>query len=335
MSHKLLENIDFTNDPELIAKRYLGNFHEQNYFYSIDDVSKSNNNISLVADDSSLEFITKRLSLISDMGIISHRTDKPFKYLYQSNYSNYAFDSGDSEESYSSLHVDVPDLANLGNWISKCRDLIVKNSILYVPRIKTELFHQVYGYSGSGPSIQISEPIVDAIFRDKKLAELSESNPVKSKYVKSIVSLNIPVIDNVDLELFSKVTSDDSSQVENLRRYLREMFLEIANNETSEHFYSKMEVISLRMKRELAGLTEDFRALEAKRTFQISGSTVTTMTATLVAINSNLFDVADQIIGASGGLYLFLQVLLNGKLSKDKIKQNPFYYFWYLENKTK
>lgn len=327
-----ISQVDETTSLESIAIGYCKLFIENEDF--LKDIvtlnDNSNNNIAIVGDKNSLDYLTKRLSLICDTGIISFRTNNEL-YFHRTFLHQFVHeDAGYSEETTKEFYVDAPNLELLGEWLLNCKPLLKTNSLLFLPRVSSKIF-EVKGHYQSEP-IKF-DPAFDAIIKERRIVELETANYIKSKYIKIITKVQLPIIDNASMNLFSKITADEKSQVDSLKLTLRELFLSIDEKEDSETFIGDIEKISLGIQKNIKLISSDFKKLKTKRTFQVSGSSVASIVATLVAIDSSFFDIAAKAIGASGGAYLFFEAFSENQLSRQRIKDNPYYYFWYLEKR--
>ena len=179
------------------------------------------------------------------------------------------------------------------------------------------------------PSIS-RPPFIDAVAKNKKIAEILTNNIVKTKYLFPITEIKLPLIDNSNINLFPKIVSDERSQIDTFRNYLREKFLDIENKHGSESYYSDLEKIGLDIKKNVEGIGNDLKILSRKRAFQLSGSTVASIVAILVAADKEVFDFIGKVIGTSEGLYLFFEALIGYSLGKKLIEKNPTYFFWLL-----
>lgn len=304
---------------------------------------ESNNNFSVATDNSSLNFLTKRLVLISDKVLITHPSQKYIpQYGRRDIISSIKYNKIRTSELASEgdfitkireeILVNGPGFTKIGEYVRQCKELIQDETLIYLPNFQTISTRNVE-LSDWPNSKRISSSWVDAVMMNKKIAEIKTQNLIKSKYLFPIVDINLPIIDNADLRSFSTITSDEKSQINSLRIFLREKFLDIDHIQESETYYSDIEKIGLEIEKNINLIKSDFKSLSRKRAFQLSGSTVASIVATLVAADKEIFDMLGQILGTSGGVYLFFESFKSSNLEKKKIQQNPTYYFWLLSKK--
>src|SRR5262245_52075903 len=184
----------------------------------------NNNNISVLCESDSLEFITKRIALISDLGILSHNSSAEQRILGSEHHAPGAYTvMGDYEEVDNYYYVDCPSFEDLGGWIKACKELIVNNSLIYLPRIKrveTSRAGRIYDKSYEMEWRTDHPALLDVVVRDRRLVKINTKNVVKNRYLRPIVEINLPIVDNSDLAVFARVTANEKSSLDLLRLFL-------------------------------------------------------------------------------------------------------------------
>lgn len=331
------ENSDIKSYSQF-AIDFLNQFKES-YFsdYNISLIENDLNNFSIASENVALDFLTKRLSLISNTGIISHFSNK-WEHFKSNINSNSGW--GAINENIDAYYVDCPNLEGLGKWLVDCSQLIITGQIRYYPRIKVSSSTEISGV-GIKEEFEIYDEDeyfpekLDAIIRNRKLVSVETKNVIKSKFIRTIISVELPVIENIPLKQFSILAADEKLSLDILRDFLRVKFLELEENEGSESFDANIMKLGLDIKNGIRLIKSDFKNLSSKTAFQATGATIASSMATLIAINSAAFESWGKIVGASGGLFVFFKALEANLEARRKLKNSPYYYFWLLNKKAK
>lgn len=206
--------------------------------------------------------------------------------------------------------------------------------LFYYPKIyKSETW-------GDGATIQEDKGssdnhLFDAIVNSKRIVQNFTASPLKSKFIRTVVELEIPFIENVGMNLLSEICYDEQEHLNVFRDFIYENILECSLASEHETFDSDMAKISLKLKNGVRGLTSDFKSLKTKTAFQTTGAIIGTLTATLVSINSEIFHAVANIVGISGGLGVSLTTIQNHILNKRLKQDSPCYFLWLLQDKVK
>ena len=289
-----------------------------------------NNNIALVSPTFPLNFITKRLLMISDSTLLSPLSDQFAKYNQIT--TNYSF----TYQSFNEVNFmsNCNNLVELGRWLIECRSLLEHGDIFYYPNIQTEERSVNYQMNQASPIVTSEDNLIDNLINYRKVVQQMENVLPRSDYLRAITQVEIPFIDGVDLDDFCKINCDEHHHLECFREFLREQFLELSINEGSESFERTTGLIGSRITKGLKGLTSDFQSIKRKAAFQATRATICTLVATLVAINSGFLPFLPSIWGTGGGgLVAFLQLIERNYEKMKRLKESPFYYLWLLGKK--
>lgn len=339
---RFVKSINKSDNFGEVGKKYVEIFYENNQRYRmLLAKQKDDNYLSFAVDQNSLEFLTKRTCLISEKTILSHQTKESVLINRSVETTGGMYHQIDD---VSKLMLTCSSFEELGSWLFQCKDLIEQENLFYIPNIFIEKIEELWGYKGGGgggrtgltsSKERFETPyVVDAVVKHKKISEIKTKNIIKSKYIYPIVDIPIPIIDNVNLEHFSKITANDKNQIDKVRVFFKENFLDLEDSKGSEDYYGKLEKIGLKIRKGINSINSDFKNLKRKRAFQLTGATIVSSIATLVAVNSEAFESIGKIMGASGGAYMFLDAVMQNKQKKNEIENSPFYYFWLIEKKT-
>lgn len=309
---------------EDIAKEYLKLIEALVNKDSIQEFYNSTNNntniVSLSINNSSLIDITKNSIAIFDRSIVNSNSNNFISYHSQYHYP----------KTINAKFVDFESLESLGKYIYDCKELFHDDILFFLPTIKSG--SRITGGAGSDFTSSNFTTIFDAIIENQKIAEMINQNPVKNKFIRSLLTLEIPVIQNKDLSIFSKLIVNERNEFEDFKIYMREKILEIDTKKETENILTEYAKLNLHMKKELSYLKKDFHNLKRKKTFQLTSSSIISVTASLVLIDSNILKTISGLLGVSGGLYSFIETLKQNDIEKSNLKRNPYYFLWILEN---
>ena len=299
-------------------------------------------NISILAQNTSLEFLTKRVPLIADTSIFAHFGEQAHVFFEPYNRDNTFRVKIDHERAT----IGCPSLRKLGIWLKECKPLLLRGDLFYLPDIRYEkVFFS--GYSGrldeSITKTSSKNLLLDALVNNKKLVEkVNQNNDIpqiissktKTLLLKPILTIDLPYIEDVDLSTFVKITSDENESFQRFKDFLRLKFLEIKHSESSEFFDSELAKMAIELRDGVRHLNYDFNRLQKKTAFSIIGASVAAVTAVLVAVNSAAFGILPEILGGGGGILGLNKVIGEYLNEKDKIETSPYFYLWLFSNKV-
>ncbi|MEM7124972.1 MAG: hypothetical protein AAF702_01510 [Chloroflexota bacterium] len=346
---EFFKKLDSKLSHEAVARSYLTSI--MNGSSAMDDLKKSdglNNNISIASDQSSFEYLTKRLPIISDTGILSHNTNNFIDFHSERDHRSGRSDMDPGLRGLitdTSFYLDCSSLGSIGKWLVDCQDLLKSGNLIYIPRFKREInkfanYHRRPNkrefdkrMAERYKSSHSLDPIIDAIIKERGIVDLRTKNHVKSNYIRHILSLEIPVIDNVSLKDFSSITADEKSQFDIFRVFLRQKLSEIDSNQSSEHREKNLEQIKLDLLKGVKSISSDIKGLRTKTAIDASGAIIISVTATLIAINSAVLETWQEVLGAGGGFYLLLKALQENIQKRNELLNQDYYYLWLLDKK--
>lgn len=327
--------------PEKLALAFANHFKKGRSFLTgmkIELPVENIYNVTIANRSTPLSFITRRLPLIADTTVITHyRENKQRFHEYHDPIGMYEGPIG--AVAATTCYLRCPHLIELGVWLRDCKPLLLEGDVFYWPDIVVE---RMYGQDIRSADISESEvstqPLCDVIIQNKKLVDISTTNPVKSQIIRPMLLVDLPYIENVDLATFAKITSDEREAVEQFRDFLRAKFLDLKQNEESERFETNLAKIGIELRDGLRKLESDYVALKRKRAFQVTGATIAAATAVLVVISSTAFGMLPELlgtVGTGGGLLAIAKALQEHISNRQKtIKETPYYYLWLLSRKA-
>ncbi len=141
--------------------------------------------------------------------------------------------------------------------------------------------------------------------------------------MRVIVQLEVPFIDNVDMSDFAKISCDERVYLDKFRDHIREHFIDILGKEGDPFFDKELQKVGIKLRNGTRSLASDIQAMGRKAAFRAAGAVVCTTMATLVAINSSLFQAWSAVLGPGGGLVAFLKIIEDYNEQRRIAKDSP------------
>lgn len=321
-------------------------------------ISKSHFNVALGIEHGNLEDLTKRTVLISDTLLVSHGWQDKYNQvgLQLDGWQDYTKMNTIRDMIASTLNeypvaqaavakrpptdhimnqyygIHCPSLGALGQWIIDAEALLRAGLTWYLP-----------AYSITEQDVSHGEPrainaperaqAIDYLIRDKRAIDVSGATPIKSKLVRPILSIDLPFIEGVNLREFSKITIEEFDSYTAFRNFLRRRLLDIDDALNSDQSERELVKIGLEVADEVRAVQATMRKLRMKRAVTSTGAVIGAVGAMLVAVHSHALDEALRILGASGGVWAFIQA--RTEYGRQSLRDGaPWYYVWTLSNKV-
>lgn len=292
-------------------------------------LATNNNNVSILSRDTKLSDLTKRVSLIADSTLITHYKETQHKFWNYTSLPKTGHD-GDIVDCY----LRCPNLSELGKWLRDCKPLLLSGDMFYFPDILVEHTREYWHDNDEITSTEDSiGPLCEFVIDNRKLIEVQPDTDrvIKSKYIHSILQVDLPFIDNVGLANFCKISSDNREAFEQFRDYLRSKFLDLKQNESSETFNSGLAKIGIEMRDGIRKLKSQLSEISGQRAVQVTGAAIGIISAVLVAVDSNVFSNLSSIFGTSGGILAISPVIQEYISKRQQPKDSPYYYLWLIQ----
>lgn len=322
-------------NPETLALAY-ANFFRESGARSFDTnivlpPTANINNVSILSNSTPLSFLTKRAALVADTTLLTHYGETKHQFWHYSDSPPKAPNDGDTTDCY----LRCPNLIELGNWIRDCKPLLLTGDMFYFPDIVVE--HERESWHDGDVIATTSEesihPLCEVVIENRKLVDSLPSVAIKSRYIRPILEIDLPCVDNVDLSTFCKITLDEKEATEQFRDHLRLKFLDMKENEESEFFDSNLAKIGIEIRDGVRKLNSQLSSIRHQRAFQVTGAAVGVIAASLVAINNAALSSLPEILGTSGGIFAIAKAVEQYIVEKKKIQDSPYYYLWLIEKK--
>ncbi len=323
--------VDKKQSKEDIAKDYLFFVRENERFLKLATLNFSNrlSNIALATTDYNLDFIAKRNMLISENPIVGFSGE--CNTIYEQDEG--AFRAYDIS-TVTAYQTNCPDLEQLGNWLIACEPLLCEGLLTYIPTLVTEDFDTNGAIRYSSNNIS-NDLVFDAVISNKNVSFLNEPSLKKSRTIMTIANVEIPIIDQVSTKDWANITIDEYDSFLKFKLLIKEMLCDLIIKENQFDYNNAIEKAGISLEKGFKLLDNDLRKHKIKNTVNTIGGILGTITASLIAINTNLFENAGKIIGSSGTIATLLNLFNQNYDFKIKAEGSEYYYLFLLGRKLK
>ncbi len=290
---------------------------------------------SILVNPFDLEEITRRASLLFDQLSLGYGFDvEHFHSVTESRKSTGIPDAYWGEIIEVKSYKTNSPLNQLGHWLTSCKELLINSNLFYLPALKyTEHTEGLDGQYLLNKQDDIFL-LYDIIGSARMLTQfIQKSVQYKHQLMIILDQVQLPVIEGINLRMFSKIAQDEQRAFNKFRHFLREHFYQIEDVENTAHFERSLAKISVRMEMGLNSLTKDFNKLRSKKALNIAGVSIGTMKASMLAIRPGIFSETAPSIGNSS-LLMDFQGIKDFLFRKRSIKDNELYYVWVLQRST-
>ncbi|WP_419994476.1 hypothetical protein [Streptomyces boninensis] len=261
------------------------------------------------------EDLTKKVPLIADTLLLSHdRRDSNACLLRRetSDLSPGRF-SGDGLDRETNIEMETvtsymhcPSLSTLGSWILGSEPLMKAGLAWYLPTYST----QTSGFSTSpadpdGVYVGDREhaSAIDYLVRDGRVIDGAGVRPEKSKYVRPILEIELPFLENVPLGDFSRITIEEFDSYASVRRYMRKSFRSLGDALNSVDSQLALDAIRDEIEEQVSISASQMEAASRGTVLSALEVGVGTVTVALSAVYSPIFQevITALGVGATGG----------------------------------
>jgi hypothetical protein len=320
-------------------------------------MSRSRFHIGLSAGGANFEQLTKRAALVSDTLLLCHDWTDAYHGIGESGWkgrehvaprytaanSDYAVaellaerrrEHARQVENVRVYGMHCPDLTELGQWLLGARDLLEAGLVWYLPSYS--VVTHVVGDAGQ-PYLQQHgtaerAKAVDFLIQDGRAVDTSDVKPVKSRLVRPLLQIDLPFMDGVGIQDFSKITIDEFASYAAFRDFLRLSFLEMDESLNAVQSDEEIVKLGLRIKDHVRSAHAEMERVRRKRSVAVTGAVVSSVGAVLVAVYGPALAAAVTAIGATGGLWGIMNAV--GEESPRVLRENEWHYVWVLARKS-
>ena len=219
-----------------------------------------------------------------------------------------------------------PDLHELGRWLQVGRPLLIEGNLFYSPHFDYE-----------GPVDEKRRPLVssftslrDALIVNRRVLDRLSKKSLKAGLVKPILQLELPILEQVDLSTFAKITVDENELLANFRTFLHRQLLGIDASRGSNGYKADLDKLSLDIADAVRRLDSETQKMSLKGWFQATGAVVATCTALLIALDQPTLASFASVGGGGGALWLVTKAMEEILSRQRDLKDLPVFYMWLL-----
>lgn len=260
--------------------------------------------------------------------LYSCKTDDPTGFIYQTSYDY-------------STYLQINDIQSLGRFIKNNKELIEKGYLIYIPDIMVDGLCKNALWEDHTFIDYPSKEVYGKLLNEKSNASsiTSRNKFLEDFYLRSIVQVEIPYIDDCSNENLIRAMENYSNEFFKFRLYLESEFLKLYEANNSESFDANIKKVGINIKNGINLLNSDIKKMNRHLIIKTGSSfAVGFAVATLVAINGSLFSSSNlekiiSYLGTGGGIVSianFVEQYLN---EKQIIKDQPFYFIWLIHKK--
>ncbi|MFD9076708.1 hypothetical protein [Streptomyces lasiicapitis] len=343
-------------DPQLMAKKYGQYFYGGALAHRLarsQKRSRAHFHIGFEATDGDFATLTKRSALVAETLLLSHRGTGSCHSIFPrrtTSTTNYPVGANlslsglalSTRESTSAVYMTCRDLNALGQWITDAEPLLKSGLAWYMPDYWVDGESTV---SPRGPGASSVRTIrrdeshdipsyLDFLVQDGKVVGEFDASPVASQVVRPVLRIDLPFVDGVTLRDFSEITVQEFASYAQLRLFLRDAFLGLDDALNAEQSEREMVRIGQRIESEIRGVQSQLTAARRKRAVAVTGATIGTVGATLVAVYGPAFNEALAVLGVAGagGVWGVVQAMADG--GPRALRDGQWYYVWALAKKS-
>lgn len=328
------------NDPVAVAKSYAEHLFEPGRRTQIlgeRRLINKNFNIGLQDEIGNFEQLTKRAVLVSDTLLLSHGPHAPYYHVGVKSQTDDTtdFDTGRPQQGTTRTiryGIHCPNMTALGTWLLEAEPIIRAGLAWYLPSYtKSTEYAGPHGDSSYPPS-QVSA--VDYIMRGGRLIDPSESRPVKDRLVRPVLEIDLPFIDGVTMEDFSKITIDEFDSYKGFRGFLRTSFLSMGDALNSEQSQLELTKLRLEIEDQVSAMESDLRTAKRKRALGTVGATVASTAALLIAVEGSVMERVLTTLGLTTAGTFWGAIKDRVENGPRAIENGKWYYVWVLSRKA-
>lgn len=283
-----------------------------------------------LAQSTNLEFMTKRVHLISDTVVLSDFGSGGMPAVFRDDGATYSLRCTDSDE--------------LGRWLMSCRPLLERGDLCYYPELVAERFLWMdgpdldYWIGTSTPDRTVEDStadLFDFIVDNGRVVEVApEANPLSARLVFPVLEVELPYLDGTTLGDYCAIAVDETDAYAAFRDLLRAKFLDLEGAHGSEQFHRELAKIGVELRDGVRKVRADLTRVSRRRAVQVAGGALGTVSAALMAFPDSALGELLPILGASGGAWALVDAMADKLEAKAAIRSSPYYYLWLVSRKS-
>ncbi|MFJ8885743.1 hypothetical protein ACIRJR_20360 [Streptomyces sp. NPDC102402] len=312
------------NSPEDVARRYVSHLfdpitvklHRRRW-----RIAKSSYSVLLATDEPHYDLarLTRSAALVADTLLLTHGAEMPYREAGRFTRTRIGLDPGSNSSGPEAIDLTVmdtytygfagPPLKEIGRFLTGSEPLARSGNLCYLPRYSsTMIAYESRDRTGStthGPDLpRTARYAPDFLLRDRRAVSESTATPQRSRFVRLVTEVRLPVIAGVSLATFSRITVEEFGGHRLLRGHVQDRIAELDGAMAADEADRGI----LRIGREIeAGIGEArSRIAGADRSGALPRSAVlTSVTAALFAVHAPMMRDALHALGLGAGADCF------------------------------
>jgi hypothetical protein len=285
--------------------------------------------------------LTKRVTLISDTLLLSHdwtgkyhHLNTDTQYVPAESYAGQRVYRPGSEKRYG-MHC--PSLAGLGRWILDAEPLLKAGLVWYLPSYSVstaKVDAPAHAEWKKGPFSEAEQvKAIDYLIRDGRAVDASGAEPIKSQLVRPVLRIDLPFVEGVNLQDFSKITIEEFASYSDFRDFLRQSFLDMDMALNAVQSDRELLKLGLQIKDHVRSIRSEMETARRTRAVAVTGAAIGFVGAILVAVHGPALAAAVAAIGgASSGVWGIIHATTEN--NTRALRENKWYYVWVLAKKS-
>jgi hypothetical protein len=302
-------------------------------------LSRSRFYVGLSTGSSSDDFneLTKRATLISDTLLLSHDWAGEYHRLGEREKQTKLAPSVGSvgwhvPDRKTNYGMHCPNLGGLGRWILDAEPLLKAGLVWYLPSYSISRYEIQPGGTLTPISKLEQVEAIDYLIRDGRAVDASGAEPLKSQLVRPVLRIDLPFIEGVNLQDFSKITIEEFASYSAFRDFLRQSFLDMDMALNAVQSDRELLKLGLQIKDHVRSVHSEMETARRKRAVSVTGAMIGSVGAILVAVYGPALEAAIAAIGARGGVWGIIHATTEN--NTRALREDKWYYVWALAEKS-
>lgn len=175
--------------------------------------------------------------------------------------------------------------------------------------------------------------MIDYLIQDGRAVDASGAEPIKSQLVRPVIRIDLPFVEGVSLQDFSKITIREFAAYSAFRDFLRQSFLDMDLALNAVQSDRELLKLGLQIKDHVRSVRSEMETARRKRAVAVTGAVIGSVGAILVAVYGPALAAAVAAIGASGGMWAIIHAVSEN--STRALREDKWYYVWASAEKSK
>lgn len=304
------------------------------------------------------ERITKRATLISDTLLLSHNHTGDYHDIDLSGYPDGgppkpmagagAYPSASAAAAFDVYKRQVaawnrdhledmygmycPNIDDLGRWILDAEPPLKAGLVWYLPSYAIARYRTIGGRESLDKVKTKNFAVIDYLVRDGRAVDASGAEPIKSQLVRPVLRIDLPFIEGVNLQDFSKITIEEFTSYSAFRDFLRQSFLDMDMALNAVQSDRELLKLGLQIKDHVRSVRSQMETARRKKAVAVTGAVIGSVGAILVAVYGPALAAAVAAIGASGGMWGIIHAAAENRTRA--LREDKWYYVWVLAKKS-